>query len=382
MAGKRGNSEGTIRKRSDGRWEARYVAVDGERKSLYRTTRQEAARALTQALTDREHGVAALDARQTVRDYLTLWIRSEIYRVKRGSARRYEREVRLHLIPGLGRIVLSKLTAQHISAFYARDLERGSTSTRVAYTHRVLHAALEDSFRMGVVQRNVADLVDPPRTPKRQMAVYSEQQARALLRAAVGDRLEALCILVLATGIREGELLALTWSDVNLERARLTTTMTLQHYPGEKATREEVKTSHSERVIALPNSVVVALQAHRERQDEERARLGEAWSDMDLVFPNTIGRPIDARSFQRRWWIKLVRKAGLPYIRFHDLRHTAATILLARGMPIKAVSEMLGHSSASITLNLYGHVLPHMQQQLADTMDLLLADTSSADTAV
>lgn len=338
------------------------------------TVRQEAARASTQALTDREHGVAALDARQTVRDYLTSWIRTEVYRVKRGSARRYEREVRLHLIPGLGRIVLSKLTTQHVSTFYAHDLEQGDTSTRVAYTHRALHAALEDAFRIDVVQRDVADPVDPPRTPKRQMAIYSEQQARMLLRAAAGDRLEALRILVLATGMRKGELLALTWSDVDLERARLTTKMTVQHYPGEKAIREEVKTSHSERVIALPTSVVSALRAHGERQAEEHARLGEAWNDLDLVFPNIIGRPIDARSFQRRWWMKLVQKAGLPYIRFHDLRHTAATLLLARGVPAKAVSVMLGHANASITLNLYGHVLPHMQQQLADVMDDILTE--------
>lgn len=114
-------------------------------------------------------------------------------------------------------------------------------------------------------------------------------------------------------------------------------------------------------------------------ESEERARLGEAWSNLDLVFPNTIGRPIDARSFQRRWWMKLVRKAGLPYIRFHDLRHTAATLLLARGVPVKAVSEMLGHANASITLNLYGHVLPHKQQQLTDVMDDILVKKPDTD---
>ena len=174
--------------------------------------------------------------------------------------------------------------------------------------------------------------------------------------------------------MREGELLALSWEDVDLERARVAVRMTLKRYPGEKAIREEVKTSHSVRVIALSKSVVAALRAHRARQMQERMQLGEAWQNLNLVFPNKVGALTEVRAFVRHWWIPLIRKAGLPFIRFHDMRHTAATILLARGMPIKAVSEMLGHSNVSITLNLYAHVLPHMQQQLADEMDAVIGN--------
>jgi len=213
---------------------------------------------------------------------------------------------------------------------------------------------------------------DPPRRASRKMAVYTEEQVRTLLQAATGDRLEALCVLVLATGMRMGELLALTWEDVNLGREMLTVRMTLQRHRGEGLMAEEAKTDHSKRVIALPRTAVEALRQHRMRQAEERERLGEAWTDLDLVFPNTIGRPTEPNSFRYRWWNRLVRRAGLPRIRFHDLRHTAATLLLARGVPVKVVSEMLGHANVSITLNLYGHVLPHMQQQAAETMDGIL----------
>lgn len=373
MARKRGNSEGTIRKRSDGRWEARAVLANGKRKSFYGETRQEAARQLSLAIRDRELGIVDLDERQTVADFLTTWLQAERFRVKRTSAHRYEREIRLHLLPKLKGITLTKLTAQHIATLYATELAHGRSPNAVAYTHRVLHAALADAFRLGLVHRNVADLVDPPRKTKRIMAVYTEEQARALLQAAVGDRFEALWILALATGMREGELLGLAWPQVDLLRGTVTVLVTLQQYPGEAPAREEVKTSHSERVIALPKVVVGALERHHEQQREQRAKLGEVWSDMNLVFPNTIGRPVDVRGFRRRCWHRLVKKAELPYIRFHDLRHTAATLLLARGMPVKAVSEMLGHSSATITLNLYGHVLPHMQQQLAQTMDDILS---------
>jgi len=376
MAGKRGNSEGTIRKRGDGRWEARLVLRTGERKSLYGKTRQEAARLLAKALREREDGLSVLGDRQTVEEYLTTWIQTEKYRVKRSSSRRYGYEVRLRLIPRLGKIVLSKLTAQQIGTFYARELENGTTPNTVRYCHMVLHAALEDALKQGLVHRNVADMVDPPRRPKRKMAVYTEGQVHVLLRAVAGDRLEALCVLVLATGMREGELLALTWDEVDLERAIVTVRTTLHRYPGEGLVSEEAKTDHSNRVIALPRTVVGSLRHHKFKLAEEQARLGDAWTEQNLVFPNAIGQPIEPSGFRKRWWPRLVKKSGLPYIRFHDLRHTAATLLLARGIPVKVVSEMLGHAGVSITLDLYGHVLPHMQQQAAATMDEILQGRS------
>lgn len=370
--GKRGNSEGTIRKRADGRWEARVILQNGARKSLYGKTRQEVVRLLDQVRRDREQGLGALTDRQTVGQYLEVWLQSEAYRVKHGSFCRYGQAVRLHLIPGLGQVVLSKLTAQQVSAFYAGELERGQSPNEVRYSHSILHAALEDALKLGVVHRNVVHLVDPPRRVKREMAVYTEAQARHLLNVIAGDRLEALCVLVLATGMREGELLSLRWGDVDLERNMLTVWATLQRRTRQGLVREQAKTGHSRRTIALSEAVVGALRHHRERQVRERLQLGDVWAESNLVFPNTIGRPMDATNLRRYWWYPLLKRAGLPRIRFHDMRHTAATLLLSRGVNVKVVSEMLGHASVSVTLSLYAHVLPHMQQHAVETMETII----------
>jgi integrase len=182
--------------------------------------------------------------------------------------------------------------------------------------------------------------------------------------------LEALAVMALATGMREGELLALRWPDLDLDRATLLVQANLIWTPG-GFEFEEAKTAHSRRRIALPRTAVDALRMHRARQAEERLRLGAAWTDLDLVFVNTLGGPYDASNL-RNWFYRVLKRAGLPRVRFHDLRHTAATLLLARGVNVKVVSEMLGHANVGITLSIYGHVLPHMQQQATDTMDAVL----------
>lgn len=249
------------------------------------------------------------------------------------------------------------------------------TAYTVRMCHKVLRQALNDALRLGLVYRNAAVLVKPPRSRPREIAFYTEEQARTLLSAAAGDRLEALVVLALATGMREGELLALTWDDVDLENSSVLVRANLV-YTREGTFREEVKSGHSRRRIALPSLAVEALQRHRVHQAEERLRLGPIWQDVNLVFPNMFGRFYNVHNWRSKWFYRLLRRAGLPRIRPHDLRHTAATLLLARGVPVKVVSEMLGHANVGITLSIYGHVLPHMQQQAADTMDAMLRGTS------
>jgi integrase len=177
--------------------------------------------------------------------------------------------------------------------------------------------------------------------------------------------------------MREGELLALTWDDVDLEHGSLLVRANLV-LTKEGIFREEVKTGTSRRRIALPSIAVEGLRRHRARQAQERLLLGGAWQVRDLVFPNTIGGYFDANNWRAGWFYPLLRRAGLPRIRPHDLRHTAATLLLARGVPVKVVSEMLGHANVGITLSIYGHVLPHMQQQAANTMDAMLRGRDAA----
>ena len=372
MAGKRGNNEGSIRLRSDGRWEARVTLPTGEQRSLYGKTRQEVAAKLTAALRAKDTGLPVIGERLTVKGWLTSWLEQVQPTVKPQTFRRYEQLVRVHLVPDLGRLPLSKLGAHHLSTRWAKMLASGSAPRTVHHTHTVLHKALEDALRLGLVARNVCDLVDPPRAPQAEMHILTPEQVHTLLAAAEGDRLEALYVVALSTGMRAGEIMALKWSAVDLARGTLQVRATLQYTRGAGYTFAEPKTKRSRRQIALPAIAVDALRAHRARQLEERLHMGEVWEEMDLVFPNTIGRPLDGTNLLRMQFYPLLKRAGLPRVRLHDLRHTAATLLLGQSINPKIVSELLGHASVAITLDLYSHCLPDMQQQAAAAMDAVL----------
>jgi integrase len=223
-----------------------------------------------------------------------------------------------------------------------------------------------------MVARNVAVLVSPPRVPRYEISPLSPAQARALLEAATGERFDALYVLALTTGMRLGELLGLRWRAVDLDGGMLQVHYTLLRLTDGLQLREP-KTPQSRRRIALTATAIAALRQHRSRQAAQRLRLGSVWDDRDLVFPNEIGQPIEQSNLLRRSFWPLLEKAGLPRMRFHDLRHTCATLLLRQGVHVKVVSELLGHSSIKITLDIYSHVLPDMQQQAVSAMDTLLA---------
>jgi integrase len=230
---------------------------------------------------------------------------------------------------------------------------------------------LRDALRLGLVQRNVCDLVDAPRMKHHEMMVFTPDEARRFLETVRSHRLEALYVLALSTGMRQGELLALKWRDVDTEGSVVQVRTTLKYVKGQYIIAE-TKTKRSRRKIRLTPLACEALRRHRARQLEERLSLGSAWQESGLAFPNKVGKPFLAASFNRVHFLPLVRKAGLPLIRFHDLRHTAATLLLLQGVHVKVVSEMLGHSSVSITLDRYSHVLPDMQQDAMQAMQRVL----------
>src|SRR5215469_14187592 len=373
MPGKRANSEGSLSKRTDGLWKARITLEDGTRRSFYAKTRQEAARKLADVLRERDKGIPVAGGRQTVGQYLMSWLQVTKPTIRPRTWARYEQYVRVHTLPSLGHVALSKLTAQQVQHLYASRLEQELSTTSVHHLHTVLHKALDAAVRLDLVARNVCDLVDPPRMRHVEMTTLSEEQARMLLAAALDDRLEALFVLALATGMRQGELLALKWRDVDLAGGTLQVRATLQH-TADGFVFSEPKTANSRRRVALPRRVQAALVCHSARQAEERRRTGPGWHDLDLVFPTPTGEPMDGYNVLRQSFFPLLARAGLPRMRFHDLRHTAATLLLGRGINPKIVSEMLGHARIAITLQLYSHVTPHMQHQAADAMDAALGD--------
>lgn len=378
-AGKRGNNEGNVYKRPDGRWEARITLDGGRRKSFYARTRQEAASMLNHALRDQEAGIPIVGEKQTLGQYLSDWLRTIPPTLRPRSLQRYEEAVRLHIEPHLGATVLSRLTAQQLQMFYTLKLEEGLAPATVGRLHAVLRRSLGEAERLGIVQRNVATLVKAPRPSHHEMQVLSPEQARRLLDAVRNDRLEALYVLALTTGMRRGELLGMHWADVNLDDHYLLVRYTLQHLKGGSYVFAPPKTARSRRKIALTAMAVEALRRHRREQLEHRLQAGNEWHEEDLVFTRTDGYAIRANHVLQRMFAPILVRAGLPAIRFHDLRHTAATLLLLQSVHPKVVSEMLGHSTVSMTLDIYSHVLPDMQKDATRALDALLEplDTSN-----
>jgi integrase len=360
---RRAHGEGSIYRRSDGRWAAMvdlgWHAGKRRRKFLYGSTRAEVAKKLAVALKARQDGQAFADERTTVEQFLRAWLTTVQPSLRPRTWTRYEQLVRRHAIPYVGKLRLTKLDARHLEELYADRVRAGLSKTTVLQLHRILHHALRDATRWNLVRRNVAELVTPPRKARHDFATLSPEQARRFLDAVRGDRLEALYVLALTTGMRQGELFGLRWADVDLTAGAL-------HLV------KQLKTSTSRRQVLLVAVAAEALAAHRARQHDERRRLGPAWDDHDLVFPNSLGRPLHTSNFLRRDFYPLLERAGLPRIRFHDLRHSAATLLLGLGIHPKIVSELLGHSQVGITLDLYSHVTATMQQEAVRAFDGLL----------
>jgi integrase len=370
---KRANGEGSIYlRKSDGRWSASISLPNGARKHFLHKDRDEVARQLRAALKSQDDGLPIITERQTMAQFMQRWLNAAKPSLRVRTWDRYEQLVRLHVTPDIGKVQLANLTPLHLQKLYSKKIDAGLSSTTVHHLHAMLHRALKQAVRWNLAQRNVADFVDAPRVAHHEIATLSAKQASDLLAEAQGDRLEALYVMAVTTGMRQGELLGLRWKDVDLDRASVQIRGTMQ------ATKDglklaETKTRGSRRPVMLPLRTVEALRRHRAAQVEERLRIGASWEDNDLVFANEVGKPIAAGNLLKRSFEPLLMRAGLPRMRFHDLRHSAATLLMEQGVHAKVVQEMLGHTRISTTLDLYSHVTPTMQRQAADAFDAILA---------
>jgi len=220
--------------------------------------------------------------------------------------------------------------------------------------------------------RNVCDLVDAPRVPKQELQVLDVEQAQQFLEAAKSDPLEALYIAALTTGMREGELLALKWKDIDFQQGTIQVKRTIARVRGQGFKVLEPKTPKSRRSIHLAPMTLEALKHHRIRQRQQRLIAGAAWEEHDWVFCNSLGKPMERGNMVKRSFRRVLTRAGLPQIRFHDLRHSCATLLLSMGVHPKIVQERLGHSQIAVTLDTYSHVLPSLQEEASHRLDTLL----------
>lgn len=382
MGNRRGHGEGSIYQReSDRKWctSVDLGRMEGKRrrKVIYGRTRKEVAEKLKVVLREQQQGLPVIVERQTVGQFLERWLEDVARpRLRPKTYHSYAQLVRLHLAPTLGHHQLSKLAPQQVQAMMNAKLASGLSPRTVQYLRAILRRAIGQALKWGLVSRNVVLLTDPPRVTRPEIATLTPTQARAFLDAVKGERLESLYAVALALGLRQGEALGLRWQDIDFDGGVLHVRVALQRVRGEPARLVEPKTRQSRRSLPMPAIIVAQLRAHHDRQRMERVTAGSAWQGehWDLVFCTATGTPLDARHvvfyFKRQ-----LRRAGLPDIRFHDLRHSCASLLLAQNVHPRVVMEILGHSTIALTMNTYSHVLPEAQRQAATLMDDLFGAT-------
>jgi integrase len=379
MTRRRSRGEGAVTQLPDGRWQARldlgWQHGKRVRKAFYGRTRREVLDRLLRARADLARGLRPPPDRLTVAQHLATWLETAVRPTARPPTyRSYTYVVRRHLAPGLGALPLARLDAPAVRAFLQDRLAAGLSPRTVQLCHAVLRRALTVAERDGLVPRNVARLVTPPRAPRAAVQPLTVAEARALLAAAHGERWEALVVTALYLGLRQGELLGLRWCDVDLAAGRLRVVGQVQRVQGALAWTAP-KSARSQRTLELPRAVAEALRAHRARQAAERLRAGALWQPpawgADLVFTTQTGGALDARNVVR-WYHRLLARAGLPRRPFHHLRHTAASLLLAEGCDLRTVQHVLGHSQVSLTADLYTHVMPTLLRDAAARLDAAL----------
>jgi integrase len=364
----RKNGEGTLFQRKDGRWQASFIPENGKRKYIYAKTQAEVLDKLHKAQQEDKQGVLATGPKQAFGEYINQWL-EHVHKptIRVSSYVTYRSLIRNHIIPGLGRIAIQKLTPQRIQAFYSTLQEKGLAPQSISSIHAILLSSLDNAVRWNLVSRNVVSLVSSPHVERHEAKILNTKEAMQLLETVKGNRMYGIILIAVTTGLRRGEILSLHWNDINLQDGTLYVHRTVNRFTGYGFVENDSKTKSSRRKIALPKVVVDALVEHNSMQDHLRQKAGSKWIERNIVFSNATGNYIQPNYVRIRFH-ELLTRAGLPDMRFHDLRHSAATILLVMGVHPKVVQELLGHSSIAITMNVYSHLLPSMQ---GDAMNLV-----------
>jgi integrase len=312
----------------------------------------------------------------SIKEYLQLFLTRIEPTLHPNTFQDYSQVVRDHIIPYIGSIKLKDLNRDHIQMLYSIKLERGTTPTRVRFIHKILKRALNLAVRWNYIERNPTNFVSIPKKSRKEMKTFSVKEVRIFLNAVRGSRLEALFHLAVTSGLRQSEILGIKWHDLDWDTGNLRIQRQLQRVRGQGLIFSEPKSASGRRLIVIVSTTLDKLKEHKYSQDIERQGFAEGWQGLDLIFTMPKGSPIGPRYLFRKFK-SVINDAGLPDIRFHDLRHTAATLMLQCGVHPKVVQERLGHSSISITLDTYSHTTPVMQYEAAMKIDELIHNSVS-----
>ena len=377
---------GHIKQRAKGTWslviDAGRDPATGKRRQQWHTikgTKKEAEAKLRELLQTVEAGTYVKPGKLTLGQWLEEWLKSYIaINVSKRTAVSYGEQIMQHIIPALGAVYLSDLQPQHLQNYYAKALtsgrirgQGGLSKQTVLYQHRIMSQALNDAVRHGVTARNIAAVVQPPRPKRKTMATIPHEDVTRFLEAAKDTPFYEVFFTALYTGMRRGELLALRWCDVDLDLASLSVVQSLYRLTGGEFVIKEPKSPQSRRSIAMPPTLALLLRKYKEERIGAGIMVGKPLGDNDLVFCHFDGTPFDPSTVTHTF-SKTTRKIGLSGVRFHDLRHSHATLMLKAGVHPKIVSERLGHARVGITLDTYSHVLPGLQEAAAESFDKML----------
>jgi integrase len=377
----RANGEGTVypRRNKQGKiisyrasyW-ARTASGGLKRRYVSGKTKTEALSALRKATVDRDGGLVFEVENITLAEYLDRWLNGPVKtkNLKAITYEQYQRQVRVHIVPSLGRVKLRNLSPELVQDLYDSKIAAGLKPASVRYIHAVLHNALEHAHKRRLIPENVASKTEPPKVRPPEIQPLDAEQTRTLLDAARTEPLGSLYVVAVTSGLRIGELLALRWMDVDLEQGVMRVSRTLSRAKG--GPRFTTPKNGKGRPVTLTREAVEALRSHRKDQNEVRLKLGTLWENNGLIFASETGAPLTRDFVDRRSFKPLLKRARLPEKRLHDLRHTCATLLLGQGVHPTLVQKLLGHASVVMTLNRYSHWMPSMGDQTARAMEAAL----------
>lgn len=374
MAKRRGNQEGAIYERANGHWQAQ-ISIDGRRLSRSFPSKKECLLWIKEITQQKEEGLSFLSANISLAEYLNQWLTSIKPNLRPKTWLQYEGIINNHLSPYLGRVKLIDLKPATLQALYTKKLEEGRGSRTVQLVHAVLHRSLGMAEKQGLIGRNPASKVEKPTIKRKEMAVLSDGEIRQMLFYAQGKQIGAILQLAVTTGMRQGEILGLKWSDVDWASSTIRVQRQLQRISGMGFVFPQPKTQSGVRTVQIGATTLKMLMAHKDAQDSQ---LGPEGNKQNLVFTSSIGTPKEPRVVHHEFK-RILAEAHLPNMRFHDLRHTAASLMLMSGMQLIRIARQLGHSRPSITLDIYGHLIPGLENEAAQRLDELITPTIAAE---
>ena len=396
-ARKNGTGEGSIRKKDTGRWEARYTighdSISGKQiqKSVYGKTREEVAKKLNEILNSITNETYVEPSKMKTGEWIESWLSNYAkMAIKDSTFENYSVLARVHIFPGIGSITLRNLKTKDLQQFYnyiyksgkvtkkdSSSEEKGLSVSTIKHIHNIIHQALAQALKEGLIRSNPDDACVMPKEEKRKINTLPIEDLSLFLNEALKGNHYAMFYLDLCTGLRRGELLGLKWEDVDFLEKTLTVKRQLTRV-SRQLKLSSLKTSNSYRTIKIPDSAIDVLRSHLEVQNELKGKSDTVWEENGLIFSNEIGKPIDPSGVYH-YFKRLIKRLDFNNNRFHDLRHTFATIALQNGVDVKTIQETLGHSNAAFTLQVYGHVTKQMQNTAAKKIDdFMIAQTTKS----